>query len=188
MAHAYHEIAFTGKVKARQSGNGSRANYARFEDGPARSGELSEAEAAFIALRDSFYIASIGETGWPYLQHRGGPRGFIQALDEHTLGFADYSGNKQYITAGNLDGDDRVSLFFMDYPNRRRLKLFGHAKRVGIDQAPHLAAPYDGTKLAKRIDGAMLINVAAFDWNCPQYITPRFSQEEIAVWAESADD
>nr|MDJ0860232.1 pyridoxamine 5'-phosphate oxidase family protein [Dinoroseobacter sp.] len=127
MAHAYHDIAFTDAVKSIQDLRGSRASYARFEDGPLRGDQIGPNEAAFISARDSFYIASTGATGWPYMQHRGGPTGFVRVLDEQTLGFADFSGNKQYVSLGNIKGDDRVSLFFMDYANRTRLKMFGKA-------------------------------------------------------------
>lgn len=179
MGHMFQEIAFTDAVKSRQEARGSRASYAQREDGPAFADRLGPDETAFVGQRDSFYIASVSETGWPYIQHRGGPRGFVQVIDDRTLGLAEFMGNKQYITAGNLDGDDRVSLFFIDYPNRRRLKLLGHAKRVRIKDAPQLAAPYAGTRLEKRVEGALLIKVAALDWNCPQFITPRFTVEEI---------
>ncbi len=179
MANAYHSIAFTNDVKARQDARGSRAAYAKAEDGPLMAEALGPEEATFIAARDSFYMSSVGATGWPYVQHRGGPKGFIRVLDTKTIGFAEFSGNKQYITSGNLDGDDRASLIFMDYPNRRRLKLLGHAQRVSGADAQPFAAPYVGTRLAPRIEGAMLIKVAALDWNCPQYITPRFTEEEI---------
>ncbi|MEO1681149.1 MAG: pyridoxamine 5'-phosphate oxidase family protein [Pseudomonadota bacterium] len=181
MSNAYHDIAFTDAVKARQEARGSRASYAGHAEGPVHADAIGPAEAAFIAQRDSVYLASVGETGWPYVQHRGGPRGFIRVLDARTLGFAEFRGNKQYVTTGNIDGDDRVSFFFMDYANRRRLKLYGHARRVEIDAAPDLAAPYAGTRLEPRIEGALLIKVAALDWNCPQYITPRFTEEEIAA-------
>ncbi len=186
MAHAYHEIAFTDAVKARQEAAGSRASYAGGEDGPRVADQVGPAEAAFIAGRDSFYIASVSQTGWPYMQHRGGPRGFVRVLDPGTLGFAEFRGNRQYVTTGNLDGDDRVALFFMDYANRRRLKLYGHALRVGPDDVPDLAAPFAGSRLESRIEGAMVVRVAALDWNCPQYITPRFTSEEIAALQEAA--
>jgi len=179
MGHAYHDLTFTGAVKARQEQRGSRSAYAQSEGEDTFANRLGPDEAAFIMARDSFYIASVSETGWPYVQHRGGPRGFIQAVDEETLGFAEFMGNRQYVTTGNLDGDDRVSLFFMDYPNRRRLKLLGHAQRLPVDAAPQLVAPYAGSRLERRVEGVMLIKVAALDWNCPQYITPRFTVEEL---------
>ncbi len=183
MAHRYHEIAFTQAVKAHQEALGSRSSYARMEAGPDQGDRLTARETGFIAARDSFYIASTGAEGWPYLQHRGGPRGFVKVLDDRTLGFADFSGNRQYITLGNLDGDDRVSLFFMDYPNRRRLKLYGHARALSPkDDAPALA------RLAlpdcrARVERGIAIRVAALDWNCPQHITPRFSADELEALA-----
>ncbi len=186
MGHAFHDIAFTDAVKARQSERGSRASYAKAEGTEAYADTLGPDEIGFIQARDSLYMASVSETGWPYVQHRGGPRGFVRALDAQTIGFAEFMGNKQYVTTGNLDGDDRVSLFFMDYPNRRRLKLLGHARRVSRDEAAALAEPYAGTRLEPRIEGAMLIRVAAFDWNCPQYITPRYTAEEIEVLTSAA--
>ncbi len=180
MAHAYHDIAFTDTVKALQDQFGSRASYARFEDAPQRGAQIGPREAAFIAARDSFYIASTSETGWPYLQHRGGPEGFMRVLDEQTLGFADFSGNRQYVTLGNLASDNRVSLFFMDYANQTRLKVFGHAEVIDPEDTDTL------TKLAMpeyraRVERGMRIRVSAFDWNCPQHITPRFTEEEFSA-------
>lgn len=182
MGHTYQQIAFTDAVKARQTERNSRSAYARREEGPDVADRFGPDEAEFIAARDSLYIATVGSTGWPYIQHRGGPRGFVAVLDDKTLGYAEFAGNRQYITSGNLDGDDRVALFFMDYPNRRRLKLFGHARRISAEDAPELVAPYQGTRLEARIEGATLIRVAALDWNCPQYITPRFTEEELSLF------
>ena len=183
MGHAYHSIAFTDTVKALQDQRGSRASYARFEDGPQRGDRIGQDEAAFIAARDSFYMASTSETGWPYLQHRGGPAGFVRVLDATTLGFADFAGNRQYVSLGNIAGDDRVSLFFMDYANRTRLKLFGHASVVdpGDEETlARLAVPgYKG-----RVERGVTIKVAGVDWNCPQHITPRYTEEQVAQVVE----
>jgi uncharacterized protein len=156
MPHKWLQIASTPSVKAARERYGSAAQYARLdgtldEDGPVRNDRLGPAEAAFIAERDGFYVASVSETGWPYLQFRGGPAGFLRVVDEHTLGYADLRGNRQYVTTGNVAVNDRVSLFLMDYAHQRRLKR------------------------------AVLIGVEAFDWNCPQHITPRFSQTELEV-------
>ena len=181
MGHKFAEIAFTPAVKAIQEQLGSRANYARLEgSGSDRNHVLGPSEAGFIAQRDSFYMASVSETGWPYVQHRGGPEGFVRMLDEKTIGFADFNGNRQYVSVGNLVNDDRVSLFFMDYPNRTRLKLLGRVRLVD---------PSDRATLAKlsvadyraRIERGFLISVEAFDWNCPQHVTPRFSLAQIEV-------
>jgi predicted pyridoxine 5'-phosphate oxidase superfamily flavin-nucleotide-binding protein len=165
-------------VKAFQEELGSRRGYARMESGEASHAALGPREAAFIALRDSFYMASVSETGWPYVQHRGGPPGFLRVLDDRTLGFADFKGNRQYVSVGNLSGDDRVSLIFMDYAKRTRLKLLGRAQRVELNQVELLA------KLAlpgypAQLERGFLIRVEAFDWNCPQHITPRFTAAEV---------
>ena len=183
MGHKFAEIAFTPAVKALQEQLGSRAIYARFENAEVdRNYLLGPSEAGFIAQRDSFYMASVGETGWPYVQHRGGPAGFVRVLDEKTIGFADFNGNRRYVSVGNLVKDDRVSLFFMDYPNRTRLKVLGRVKLVDPSESATL------TKLAvpgyrARIERGFLISVEAFDWKCPQHITPRFTQEQVEASA-----
>mgnify|MGYP001820200366 FL=1 len=185
MAHKFAEIAFTPTVRAIQSAEGSRASYARMDEGEDYNQLLTERESGFIAARDSFYMASVSETGWPYLQHRGGPAGFMKILDEHTLGFADYSGNRQYVSTGNFLSDDRVALFFMDYPNRRRLKLLGRVRTVGPEEADTLALLEDADYPAQ-VERAFVIQVEAFDWNCPQHITPRFTETELAGLPRSA--
>lgn len=179
MGHRFAEIAFTPAVRARQEAHGSRAGYARFEGGPPRNDRLGPDEAAFLAARDGFYLASVSETGWPYVQHRGGPPGFLRVLDPGTIAWADFRGNRQYVSVGNLAGDDRVALIAMDYAARRRLKILGHAEafEVGADDglAERLAVPgYDA-----RVERAVRVRVAAFDWNCPQHITPRFTLAEV---------
>lgn len=179
MGHRFAEIAFTDSVRAVQLAEGSRARYARLDEGEASNDILSEAAAAFIATRDSFYMASVSETGWPYLQHRGGPAGFVRALDERTIGFADFRGNRQYVTVGNVLKDDRVALFFMDYPNRARLKLLGHARLVSHDE-PELLARLELPDYRARVERGFVIRVEAFDWNCAAHITRRYTDEEIA--------
>jgi predicted pyridoxine 5'-phosphate oxidase superfamily flavin-nucleotide-binding protein len=169
MTHAYGAIAFTPAVQAVQQEHGSRAAYARREGGATTNDRLGPEEVAFLAARDSFYMATVSATGWPYLQHRGGPPGFCRVTDERTIEFPDYAGNKQYISVGNLRGDDRVALFFMDYPNRSRLKLFGRAA----------ALPAEGAAGPGRVERIVRIAVEGFDWNCPQHIVPRFTLEEI---------
>jgi uncharacterized protein len=179
MGHKFAEIAFTPTVKALQERLGSRASYARLEGADAdRNHILGPSEAGFIAQRDSFYMASVSETGWPYVQHRGGPEGFVRVLDEKTIGFADFGGNRQYVSVGNFLKDDRVSLFFMDYPNRTRLKLLGRVKLIEPSEAETLAKlTVPGYRA--RIERGFLIAVEAFDWNCPQHITPRFTLAEV---------
>ena len=178
MAHKFAEIAFTSGVKNEQELKGSRRSYARLEQGDANHDRLGEHEAAFIAARDSFYMATVSETGWPYIQHRGGPEGFVRVIDSKTIGFADFGGNRQYISVGNLRANDRVSLFFMDYANQRRLKLFGRVRFTGDDNAA-LLKQLNVPGCRARVERGMIISVEGFDWNCPQHITPRFSQTQV---------
>ena len=183
MGHRYQEIAFTDRVKDLQSQRGSRDGYAKREDGPAQNHLLTRAEAAFIAERDSFYMATVSATGWPYVQHRGGAPGFVRVLDERTLGFADFAGNRQYVSLGNLAEDSRVSLFFMDYANQTRLKLFGWAELADPSNAELMKA-LEVPGYRGRIERGMLIRIEAFDWNCPQHITPRYTDTEVQAVIE----
>ncbi|HEY4547454.1 MAG TPA: pyridoxamine 5'-phosphate oxidase family protein [Pedomonas sp.] len=185
MAHRFSEIMFTPSVKALQAQFGSRGSYQRLAepDAPARD-RLSEKEAGFIMARDSFYMASVSETGWPYVQHRGGPTGFLKTLDEQTIGFADFRGNRQYVSTGNLLRDDRVSLILMDYPNRRRLKILGHARIIDMDAEPTLIAALELPDYRARVERGFLIRIAGIDWNCPQHITPRFTENDIEALLE----
>ncbi|MEQ3745804.1 MAG: pyridoxamine 5'-phosphate oxidase family protein [Henriciella sp.] len=175
----FGEIAFTEHVKAEQEKHGSREAYAGMTARPAPAG-LTEAEAQFISRRDSFYMATVSEDGWPYVQHRGGPAGFLRVLSPTQIGFADYRGNRQYVSVGNLQTDKRVSLFLMDYVNRRRLKMLGRASVVAASADRQLAEriAVDGQGKVERL---FIIQVDAFDWNCPQFITPRFTQEELGA-------
>jgi len=140
---------------------------------------LGAREIEFIAARDSFYLATVSETGWPHLQHRGGPAGFLKAVDAQTLAFADFGGNRQFVSVGNATRNDRVALFLMDYANRRRLKLLGHLAMVDYaDAPPALAAQVALPGYAAQIERLAMIRVEAFDWNCPQHITPRHTAAE----------
>ena len=177
MGHRYAKLMFSPAAKALQSQGRSRDTYARMEQGEDYNYLLSDKEAQFIRQRDSLYMASVSESGWPYVQHRGGPPGFIKVLDAATLGFADYRGNRQYISAGNVQSNNRVSLFLMDYPNRRRLKVAGRLEFVEPDDA-RLQSLLDPNYRA-RIERGVLIHIAAFDWNCPQHITPRYTDADI---------
>ena len=150
-------------------------------DGP--GDPLGEREAEFIAARDSFYMATVGEAGWPYVQHRGGPAGFLRVVTPTRLAFADYGGNRQLLTAGNLAVDDRVSLFLMDYAHRRRLKILGHARVADVREHPELReglAVEDGAE----VERVVVIDVVSFDWNCPQHITERFTRAEVEAAVE----
>jgi predicted pyridoxine 5'-phosphate oxidase superfamily flavin-nucleotide-binding protein len=181
MTHRFAELAFTPAVRALQESMGSRKAYAKSEGGPLHYDRLGDEERNFIAARDSFYLATVTETGWPYIQHRGGPPGFVRVLDAKTLGFADFRGNRQYITLGNLAGNDRVALFFMDYPRQARLKLLGRARPVTTEDDPELAAKLAVPGYSAKIERGFLISVEAFDWNCSQHITPRFTAAEVAA-------
>ena len=181
MAHRFAQIAFTDAVKSAQERYGSRAVYRRLDTGGGTHDELGAAEAGFIAGRDSFYMASVSETGWPYVQHRGGPPGFLRVLGPRTLGFADFRGNVQYVTLGNVSKNDRVALILMDYANRRRLKILGRLRSVDAAEAdPELLRQVEAADYRARVERVMLIEVEAFDWNCPQHITPRFTEAEVA--------
>jgi uncharacterized protein len=178
VGHKFAEIAFTPNVKNEQERSGSRRSYARMEQGDDHHDELGPNEAAFIAERDSFYMATVSETGWPYIQHRGGPVGFVRILDGKTIGFADFGGNRQYVSVGNMQNNDRVSLFFMDYPNQERLKLLGRVRVIGAD-GNKLLEQLQVPDYRARIERGMIISVEGYDWNCPQHITPRFTQTQV---------
>jgi predicted pyridoxine 5'-phosphate oxidase superfamily flavin-nucleotide-binding protein len=181
MAQNYIHTLFTDASRAMQEREGSRPAYARMEDGATgQPDQLGEKEALFIAARDSFYMASVTEEGWPYVQHRGGPAGFLKMLDGNRLGFADYRGNRQYVSTTNLIHQPRVSLFLMDYPNRRRLKILGTARIVDLDEDIALVTALMTPEYSATPERAFGIDVVGFDWNCPQHITPRFTEAEIA--------
>ena len=178
MPYGFLDIASTPGVRAAQEANGSGEYWANFH-GDRAFDRFTSAETAFIAERDSFYMATVSDSGWPYVQHRGGPPGFIRILDEKTLAIPDFRGNRQYISTGNLATNDRAALILMDYPNRRRLKLYAHVEAKDLAADPEL-----GTKLTRpdyraKVERALIIHLAAFDWNCPQHIVPRFSEAEL---------
>src|SRR5215475_12782397 len=180
MGRRFAELAFTPLVKEQQVKHGSRGAYERVENSFIPGSRLGVDEQMMIRTRDSFYMASVSETGWPYIQHRGGPKGFLHVLDEQTIGFADLRGNKQFISVGNLQHDDRVALFLMDYPTQSRLKILGHAEFHEDDAAASelletLRMPEEKTPAER----AVLIRVEAFDWNCQQHITPRYTEEQL---------
>ena len=180
MSRSFSELAFTPLVKAQQQKHGSRRQYERMEQSSPAGNALDSAAQAFIQLRDSFYMASVSETGWPYIQHRGGPKGFVHVLNPSLIGFADYRGNKQYISLGNFDHDNRVALFFMDYPYQTRLKILGRIEAHEHDSmAPELIKSFRSKDDSSVIERVILIHVEGFDWNCPQHITPRYTAEEL---------
>jgi len=176
MATKYLDLSFTDSVcRAQKQYYG---NIGKIVGAPGRD-PLSQAEAEFIAERDSFYLGSISESGWPYIQHRGGPQGFLRVVNENTLAFADYKGNRQLLTTGNVSVNDRVALFLMDYKNRERLKILGHARVEDARAHPELVAQLADPKMQQSVERLVFIDVVSFDWNCPKYITPRYSAEEV---------
>ena len=180
MPYGFLNIASTPSVKAAQAANGAADYWAGFR-GDRAFDRLGEAEAQFVGQRDSFFMATVSETGWPYVQHRGGPPGFLKVLDETTLGFADLRGNRQYISLGNMNADGRAALFLMDYPNRRRLKVYARAEARDLAGDPELAGRLALAGYKAKVERGILLHVEAFDWNCPQHITPRFTEAELAV-------
>ena len=179
MPHRFAQIAFTPAVAEAQTRYGSRDANARIERLGAPDDTLTPDEEEFISARDSFYLASVSETGWPYIQHRGGPAGFLKVIDEKTLAFADFRGNTQLITTGNLSRDDRVALFLIDYPRQTRLKILGHASVVDPAADPALAARLESAGYKARVERLVVIRIEAFDWNCKQHITPRYTRGEL---------
>jgi predicted pyridoxine 5'-phosphate oxidase superfamily flavin-nucleotide-binding protein len=179
MPRSFADIAFTPSVQALQQKYGSRTQYARMQ-AHASDAPLTDRERGFLGQADSFYIATVGETGWPYVQHRGGPRGFVRVLSPSQIAFADFRGNLQYVSAGNVARDDRVSLIFVDHANRRRLKLLGHLRFVDVADADaaHVAAvALPGYRAT--VERIGVVDVVAFDWNCPQHIPQRFSIDQV---------
>jgi hypothetical protein len=172
-------LVFTSVIKALQERHGSRQQYARLEKLTTSPDRLGPEESEFIAERDSFYLASVGETGWPYIQHRGGPKGFVKVIDERTIAFADFSGNKQFISAGNLMTDNRAALILVDYPGQARLKILGRTEILEGEHAKEWIERVRDPGYNAVIERIFVIRVEAFAWNCRQHITPRFTVDQI---------
>jgi len=176
---SFGSLVFTPVVKMLQERHGSRRQYERMERADKSDQRLGVVEQSFLAERDSFYWATIGATGWPYVQHRGGPKGFVKVVDDRTLALGDFRGNKQYVSTGNLLSDNRVAIITVDYPAQARLKILG---RVDVLEGEPAQAWMDrlrtpGYKAV--IERVFVIHVEAFDWNCPQHITPRYTTDQI---------
>jgi predicted pyridoxine 5'-phosphate oxidase superfamily flavin-nucleotide-binding protein len=178
VSYKFLDIASTPSVRAAQAANGSREMWEKFK-GHRTFDRFTDDEATFIAARDSFYMATVSETGWPYVQHRGGPPGFLKVLDEKTLGFADFRGNLQYISVGNVAADDRAALILVDYPNQARLKILARVEMRNIDADSELAGRLAVPGYKAKLERACLLTLETFDWNCPQHITPRYTMDEI---------
>ena len=180
MPRRFTEITFTPSVRAVQTRHGSRAAYRRLETDESTADTLGDREAGFIQERDGFYHATVSENGWPYVQYRGGAPGFLKVLDAQTIGYADFRGNRQYLSVGNIEADGRVALILMDYANRRRLKLWARARLVEAADDPELIRRVAIPNYPARVERAVVMTVEAFDWNCPQHITRRYTEAELA--------
>jgi uncharacterized protein len=176
MATKYLDMAFTDAVCRAQKQYYGRAGKIA---GASERDPLGLAEVEFIAARDSFYLGSINESGWPYIQHRGGPTGFLRNINDTTLVFADYKGNQQLLSTGNVSVNDRVALFLMDYKNRERLKILGHARVEDVRLHSELVVQVSDANMRSRVERLVFIDVVSYDWNCPKYITPRYSVAEV---------
>lgn len=186
MTRHFAELAFTPNVRAQQERHGSRAQYRRMRETGHQPDRLGPEEAGFLEAADSFYLATVSETGWPYVQHRGGPKGFVTVLSPERIAFADFRGNLQYVSAGNAAGNDRVALIVMDYVHRSRLKLLGHLHFVDVSEADaELVRKVSPTGYPAQVERIAIIDVAAFDWNCPQHITQRYSRQQVEVMIDS---
>lgn len=180
MNQNFTKLAFTASVKQVQERYGSRKSYERMEVSGDRY-VLTERERSYIQARDSFYLASVGENGWPYVQFRGGPAGFLRVLDDTTLAFADFRGNRQYISAGNVSCTGKVALIMVDYPHQERLKIWAEAEVHHASDAPEWVKRVEMSGYDAVVERVFVLNVQAYDWNCPQHITPRYTAEEIAL-------
>jgi len=187
MSYGFLDVATTPSVRAVQARMGANRIWQDFK-GHREFDRFTENEAAFIADRDSFYLATVSETGWPYVQHRGGPRGFLKLVDDHTLAFADYRGNRQYISTGNLAAEDRACLLLMDHRHRARLKIYAHVEILALDDDPDLTALVTVPDYMAKLERIFRLRLKTFDWNCQQHITPRFTEHEIAEAVRSLRD
>lgn len=199
MSRNYYPVAFTDEVVQAQEHFSSRRAWARRDrrsaGGSAAAGTAPEVadpltgdERDFLARLDGFFLATVSGTGWPYVQFRGGPPGFIQTPDDHTIAWADFRGNRQYISTGNIAHDDKVALLFLDYPRQLRLKVYGRASITDADNSSPLAKPLDEHDYDAKVEREVRIEVVAYDWNCPQHITPRYSADELAPVLDRLQD
>ena len=185
---SFGSVLFTPLVKELQERYGSRRQYERMEKSGNQQDRLTDFEQEFIADRDSFYWANTSSTGWPYVQHRGGPKGFLKVIDDQTLAFADFRGNKQYISTGNLGSDDRVAMILVDYPRQARLKIIGHAEIFEAEKAEPWLARVRVEGHPAVVERVFVIHLVAYDWNCPQHITPRYTVDEIRQSLRATED
>lgn len=188
MSNKFYDITFTDGVKSAQERYGSHRQYEKIAQGKVRNEILSDAEIDFIEMRDGFYMATVGEQDQPYIQFRGGKRGFLKVLDKKTLGFADFRGNLQYISVGNLRTNKKVALFLMDYANQRRLKILAETEVKDAADVPELIEKLEDKDYKAKVERAIILHIEAFDWNCPQHITPRYTIDEIKTMVQPMND
>ena len=181
MRRKFTKIAFTPGVKTVQTQNGTRAIYEQFEQQESEADALATKEIEFIRARDSFYLGTVGSNGYPYIQFRGGATGFLKIIDDRTVGFADFKGNLQYISVGNLSDNDRVFLFLMDYAHRRRLKIWGRAR---VTQDVELIDRLTDSAYPAEVERGIIITIEAMSWNCPQHIPLKYSEAEVKAQTE----
>ncbi len=180
MAKHFMEFAFSDSVRKVQEKYGTRQAYQKMESRSEFRNQLTWQEKGYIKNRDSFYMSSVGENGWPYMQFRGGPKGFLKAIDDdNTLAYADFRGNGQYISTGNLNATKKTVLFLMDYSQQQRLKIWAEAEVLHADDHPELLRKVEMPDYSATVERIFVFKVHAFDWNCPQHITPRYTKEEI---------
>ncbi len=179
MAKNFAEITFTDSVKKAQEKYGSREVYAKVEKRLPEQKDLYLREMTHIERMDGFYMSSVGENGWPYVQFRGGPKGFLKVIDQNTLGYADFKGNLQYISTGNITSTKKVALILLHYPTKTRLKIWANAEIQDPKENPELTAKLVDEEYQATVERLVLFKIEAYDWNCPQHITPRYTLEEI---------
>jgi predicted pyridoxine 5'-phosphate oxidase superfamily flavin-nucleotide-binding protein len=175
----FTKLAFTDSVKKVQEKYGTRKSYARMEEGGDQH-ELTQREIQYIQSRDSFYMATVGENGWPYVQFRGGPKGFLKIMDNTTLGYADFRGNRQYISVGNINSSNKAALILMDYPSQQRLKIWAESEVIYVEDDSELLKDLEVSEYNAHVERLIIFKIQAYDWNCPQHITPRYTAEEIS--------
>lgn len=178
MNQNFTKFAFTESVKEVQEYYDTRNSYARMETSGDRF-TLTYNEISFIQSRDSFYMGTVGENGWPYVQFRGGPKGFLRVVDETTIAYVDFRGNGQYISTGNINDNNKTSLFLMDYPSQRRLKIWAESTIMQANENEELLKKLQVDDYKARIERIVIFKIQAYDWNCPQHITPRYTADEI---------
>lgn len=179
MSQNFMELAFTESVKAEQEKYGSRVSYQRMEDRHPNQTKLSIRETHFIEHRDGFYLSTVGENGWPYVQFRGGPKGFLKSIDANTLAYADFRGNMQYISSGNMKSTNKAALILLDYASRTRIKIWAETETLDPEEHPELLEELTDDGYKAKVERIIVFRIKGFDWNCPQHITPKFTFEEV---------